>query len=871
MNIHQQHHGYLRGHQLLATSVKLDRTDQEVVDRLSDIAGQVQGDTELPSYLTGYPLPSGRYFVFARSWYDTEAHRSGCVLTHSLIITKSDWMTFSRPSSLQHLHTRFPHADQSGLLPIDLGHSFHGAPPASDFDAFPELVEALFLEDRQPILWIADNPQNAILRIVDSLWPALRGNFAFQTYALKPRSINDRPFDLVAVPRRARGRFANWTGRRIEGASAPRHAWTNQLSDEIFRAEQPDLRRIDPLGVLSSDTHGDPASLRMSLLWSDLNERAEHSAVATLGMLDILAASSLSERKIVPLLVPLVSRALATKVADEFPNGQAKFFTLLTNKLAKLPVAELLKEPLEVSIQDVFLSLPDEGAKLLRGSRAASDDFAGLTERAFVSALYKADASDQLVELLESTTGEQFARLIDRSPDLPELIVSRSHRAENFERHLSDCYGRLDVGTKAHLRTSLPGKITSNPLVDQLLAETDDSEFVDVADRLLSGNPERVSTLAQSLLNSRKAQPRIGLLRQLVRERQMPLTIKSALIAGGMRPTETEIAWLLDLQEPELALEVIDRGGWSDAKLASLVSRDEGRLTQLCRLFSSNGDLTRILKLIHGAKLPFTSKLEMAEPVFQETPPSREKDELIELFITAAFPIATAGDAEAAGRVLRLPGAAALLKQRSALALAKLLIPDLLPTPEGIKWTLQFLVSGVQKTDKVFAKSTAEITHRLVAAIGREHSEETFKSWALFLNTMAQYDSSSGLEAASESLEFAFSRQHWPASELVKSAVQIVYPVVKRDRRNISRGFFSAPIDRPTKLRQSLVTAYYYSTWPPQDLAIIAEALEIADKIYPLIKERWSGRRYLKDMFDGLDPKRSEIEKRARKHLRDYI
>ncbi|AVA14708.1 hypothetical protein C3E99_13330 [Sphingopyxis sp. MG] len=609
----------------------------------------------------------------------------------------------------------------------------------------------------------------------------------------------------------------------------------------------------------------------MSLLWSDLNEQAEHSAVATLGMLDILAASSLPNGNIVPLLVPIVRRALAMRVADEFPNGQAKFFTLLADKLSRLPGSEPLREPLEASIQDIFLSLPDEGGKLLRESPAASGAFAELTEDAFLSALYKAGMPDQLVGLLENTTDEQFARLIDRSPDLPELIVSRPHGADSFERRLADCYGRLEDRTKAHLRASLPDKIRYTHLVDELFADTDDNEFIDVADKLLSGDPERVSILAQSLLDSRSAQPRLGVLRQLIVERQMPLQVKSALIAEGMQPTEVEIAWLLDRLDTELALGVIEKGGWSDVKLASLVSNDQKHLAQIFRLFASNGDFARLLKLIRGLKLPVASKMEIASPIFEMTPPSRERDELLEQFITSSFPVTTARDAEAVGRVLRLPGAAELLNRRSPAGLAKLVLPDLHPPSRALHWTLQVLLSGEEEILEIFARATAEISYRLIAAIRKEHGEETFKSWALFLDRMSKYDRNSAVEAAAESLEFAFSRQYWPASELVRSAVRIVYPVVKQDRRIVSRGFFSAPMDRPTKLRQSLATAYYYSTWPPKDLAIIAETLDIADKMYRLIRERWSGRKYLRDMFDGLDPKRSDIEKRARKHLRDFL
>ena len=42
-------------------------------------------------YLTVYPLPSRQFFALARTWLDDEAPRSGCVLTHTLLIPLEDW------------------------------------------------------------------------------------------------------------------------------------------------------------------------------------------------------------------------------------------------------------------------------------------------------------------------------------------------------------------------------------------------------------------------------------------------------------------------------------------------------------------------------------------------------------------------------------------------------------------------------------------------------------------------------------------------------------------------------------------------------------------------------------------------------------
>src|SRR5580658_491580 len=88
----QQLHGYKHGHELLSTSVRLSKHDQELIDRLSDVAGPLRPGELFKPYVTCYPLPSGSHYVVARTWQDLEAPRAGCVRTRSGLITLSEWI-----------------------------------------------------------------------------------------------------------------------------------------------------------------------------------------------------------------------------------------------------------------------------------------------------------------------------------------------------------------------------------------------------------------------------------------------------------------------------------------------------------------------------------------------------------------------------------------------------------------------------------------------------------------------------------------------------------------------------------------------------------------------------------------------------------
>ena len=89
--VHEQLHGYRKGHQLLSTSLVLDAPDQDAVNRLSDLTGRLRPGELFDPYLTAYPLPSRTYYVVARTFQDLEAPRSGCVATRSLFVPMDAW------------------------------------------------------------------------------------------------------------------------------------------------------------------------------------------------------------------------------------------------------------------------------------------------------------------------------------------------------------------------------------------------------------------------------------------------------------------------------------------------------------------------------------------------------------------------------------------------------------------------------------------------------------------------------------------------------------------------------------------------------------------------------------------------------------
>lgn len=87
IRLEQTLHGYNLGHGLLATSVpSLEREDVSLMATLSDWTGYRGITEEEDNYLTVYPLPSGKYMAFAKTWYAKEMERPGSVWTHTLLV-----------------------------------------------------------------------------------------------------------------------------------------------------------------------------------------------------------------------------------------------------------------------------------------------------------------------------------------------------------------------------------------------------------------------------------------------------------------------------------------------------------------------------------------------------------------------------------------------------------------------------------------------------------------------------------------------------------------------------------------------------------------------------------------------------------------
>lgn len=213
--INQSLHGYSEGHRLIQSSIEIPDEIARLMLRMSDLSGGsvFPGFEE---YLTGYPIPSLKLYVFAKTWYAAEMPRPGCVWTHSLILQSKDMegipsldqltKLFVRPKALQSpgQSAKVPGAYASSVRfdaeAINDQAPFTETPPNGNLSA---LVKALYSLNRRNLLVPASSStsfETSLMRLWSQQWPTLRCNFSFCTGALSSRGFAGKPFDVQCAP-----------------------------------------------------------------------------------------------------------------------------------------------------------------------------------------------------------------------------------------------------------------------------------------------------------------------------------------------------------------------------------------------------------------------------------------------------------------------------------------------------------------------------------------------------------------------------------------------------------------------------------------------------------------------------------------------
>ncbi|EKF9518783.1 hypothetical protein O1C30_003354, partial [Vibrio cholerae] len=195
--IHQTFHGYDNGHKLLSSSIELPAKTKSILLRESDSPGEEFHYQNKPCY-SGYSIKESGLYVISKTWVAQEISRPGCVWTHSLLIPFTILATREgvNPIELESIFSLKENIEDYQLLvPINVTFS----PVLSDENNLSPLFSKVFANDEQVMLSSDDVSFVDIISIWGKLWPKMRREFSFKTWAPKKTrsSLNFEKFDLV--------------------------------------------------------------------------------------------------------------------------------------------------------------------------------------------------------------------------------------------------------------------------------------------------------------------------------------------------------------------------------------------------------------------------------------------------------------------------------------------------------------------------------------------------------------------------------------------------------------------------------------------------------------------------------------------------
>ena len=852
----QQIHGYQSGHGLLGGTIKLGREDQDLVDRLSDIAGPIRPSEAFDPYLTLYPLPSEEYFVVARTWQDQDVPRAGCVLTRSAFIPMADWGSDANVLGIVQALSKPDRAQRTDVLNVDplrLDPETTRFPSAEDL-RLPELVEALFLESRRPIVMFGlENAEVIDLRIVSALWPSRRRSFASCTWCLGPRKLKGRDFDLVFAPTDARGRFSDWNGRRIEVAAKPnpgRHRWTPDLVAAIFLEQEPTLTSWDELGILADDRVGDEGALRLSLMWRELEGKVRTTPNAVLGMLDILNSHSIDPAVARAHLEPAVTQAVDLATASLPPGESWRFFSNLLGKFPKkLPSSRTLRR-LKHASNTLARSQPASAVTALRDLHDQGKPIPAILAAGMGDGLSAAGDFDDLVSMgpyemlrLVAYSRRFSARLGALVRDDPSVWTPSIVAAlQTPDRELA----------KRARRNLLPAIKAPEqaPLLWALLDGLSSAELGSVARTLGKTTDYRVVAFDEPLIAAAHREGAVSQLREAVLGFEESAAA-DRLLARSTRLDAHDFHWLRDSLPRKRGLAILldclrrnDDGAvqmfLQDAAVAS------GALSWLLDSPHENSD--QVARLLRLGRFPPDQFVDAGLRVRGEIGPTdghRLDLELLRRALAESSPDQT-------------DLAAKVLAETSPQVDATELVLSLTPVQASSRRIMANIAAVSASAGVVRRPVLARIdqfTNRLINRGTADFDEKTYIHWATLIEQSPSVAPQAHLNACIDALAYALRQTRAPLSALVLVTFPTAYKQLLAQKSGSDFGLIPtlmllpftllADWDRPKTARGELVDAFMTSSWPPANLLLTAVGAGIDQKVLGQLSRSKAGTRYI--------------------------
>lgn len=870
--IHQLVHGYEHGHSLLAASTTLDREDLDLVGRLSDLSGALGPDLKVSPYLSLFPLPSKKFFAVARTWLDDSATRSGCVLTHTILVPLHAWATDDSPSRFAAI-LRMPSRAVLSEYTVPIT-TVPGSPEVRSTEPLSDsFIQRYFGEGLAPIAWFgALDAESSAWCVIQALWPSLRERFACCTLSLQPRTLGDRPFDLVFAPSAVFARFGEFARDHIVDGRAPvapggSETWFRSWSKCVFGGDSDE--RCKRARALSSDLEPHPTAIRTVMFFLELLERAGESPTAALGALDLLA--KLAPQPFRALDEKRALTAAALRSIKILPSSEAReLLYLLCRRLEENPFKQ--GQDLEAEVRDLVERLisndPEQGiidANLLLARHAEA-----------APSLFMLGVSDATVKLLGSkSTGVSLflerpklvERVIPYRPEIPALILNLTGITDRDRVVLSIvdwCRADQSSGVRDALRWPLllevigPGDA---PLVEELLRDLKADEAGKVCDFIEKRDVFRQGPLLATV--SRLAGERHpDAVRLWSRTHSWNSYQLANLIAAGYPSTVDGLAEVL-------AEENSDSANWSQV-LAAFIDRVSLYSLPSWLITVLEENLTCWELLLRGLNDDAVSDvvIRLIRGGVRRSAIARAPDALRMLATTC-------GHASSNVRVYAVrqlvadyfetfcdigkvklwfdePWVVEALAHIGVDSVDGMITDRLFNSPGS--WICAWKI--VEILPDVVAFENKDFVQELIATLLRNRppdwSVEASDSWQHLLSKLS-WDRIQ-IDLCTQALHFAFENRRYPLAGIV---AETFYPVHEtamgsRPKKGLWFAWGFDSWDEAKDLRRSLVNSFLHSDWPSSHFALAARERWLLRKLCTRMLRQWGGSKYLESAHMGL-------------------
>lgn len=841
ISIEQQVHGYRQGHQLLSSSVNLSKADQSTIDQLSDVAGPLRPGEMFSPYVSAYPLPSENFFVLARTWQDLTVARAGCVRTLSLLIPTTTWASAASLSPFFGLlkDVGLPSSAVSvGMMePVP-----QPLPSVQDFSG-KELLEAMFLEDAKPVaLFDATDPELIAERLMTAMWPALRARLALSTFALSPRKVEGRFFDLVFAPKDAKPRFSDWPGRRVDTRAArdSRHRWTGTIYSRVFMEPFPKLMSDREGSLVEISEDSSVASLRIALLWDELLEKVDRSPTAALGLLDIANSRATFSSETAQRLTPLLRDATLQAVSD-LPAADAwDFLAAIVRKMHAVYPSRAIRLVSEAASS---LAKRDPNGALALLSRSDPEDALAVIWPTISAGL--AAGFQEAEPALISAEPILLARLIAVGGSLAELAATSPPMITALGR----AFSKLPSELLPSVRAAMLPLLTNDDQMEAaapLIATLSEEELLTELRHLDLSNGLTSTAYAAPIAARANSIDATDSLRQvLIRGDLTP--VRSTFLQATLTPCLEDAIWLIS--DPALSVESANRLLLALLRAASSSHRQAllGNEVVLDRVPDEGADV--LMWAVYAGFLPLKSYVVL---VFRLLPISelKERQRLLSHALNRCLPLQLPGDG--LSTVLRL-----LDSEVEQVDVALVIRVGLERKVDADILSRNLTAIGLSA--KAVRNRFIELLDEIVAALSPRHvlelSKDAATSFANLLWTAQTSESSVALDSSGRLLPQLFRSRSAPVSMLIAACFPVVYRELasKEEVPELLRFIPFLDWDRCKSARRELVTAFLIApAWDIEDLALTAFLCQDLDRILRRVADAYDGDRYLESILVGL-------------------